>query len=33
MDLFVIDVDLVATRLTQLVTGSCIGGHCGYVCD
>ena len=33
MDMFVIDVDLVATRLTQLVTGSCIGGHCGYVCD
>ena len=33
MDLFVIDVDLVAARLTQLVTGWCIGGPCGSVCD
>ena len=33
MDLFVIDVDLVAARLTQHVTGSGIGGHCGSVCD
>ena len=33
MDMVVIDVDLVATRLTQLVTGWCIGGPCGYVCD
>ena len=33
MDLFVIDVDLVATRLTQHVTGWCVGGPCGSVCD
>ena len=32
-DMFVIDVDLVATCLTQHVTGWCIGGPCGYVCD
>ena len=28
-----IDVDLVATRLTQHVTEWCIGGPCGSVCD
>ena len=33
VDMFVIDVNLVATRLTQHVTGWCIGGPCGYVCD
>ena len=33
MDMFVIDVDLVATCLTQHVTGWCIAGPCGSVCD
>ena len=34
MDLFEIDVNLVAARLTQLVTGWwCISGPCVSVCD
>ena len=33
VDMFVIDVDLVATPLTQHVTGWCIGGPCGSVYD
>ena len=33
MDLFVIDVNLVAACLTQNVTGWCTDGPCGSVCD